>query len=177
MLKKEWDDATTYGTKVHKAIENLVNFGVEEEDTYFITDTFMYTMEQHGIKPLVCEFTVYDETIKRASNIDIIGEKDGRLVIVDTKTMAKPIERNSYKGKRCFYPIAHLEQTKFNKHALQVNIYRHWLKTKYGCDVCDFNYVFSFNEASSSIVQMIEIPPMDEEINLIYEYLKTITPQ
>ncbi len=176
-LKQDWDDSTTYGKMVHKAIEDLVNLGVESPDTTFITDTFLYTMEQYKIEPIVCELTVFDETIRRASNIDIIGIKDNEIVIVDTKTMKKPIERSAYKGKRCFYPIAHLEQSKFNKHALQVNIYRHWLKTRYGLPVSDVNYVFSFNENAEVVSQMIEIPPMDMEMELIYTYLKTITPQ
>jgi len=122
-----WDEkgrkAIEYGNAVHEMIESSIMEGVEYEDEDY--DAYLDAIDELGIQPLCSEWVIYDERIQRASAIDGLFEREGKVVLVDFKTN-EDLEKvfKVYKDKRFFYPIGDIPDSKYYKYVLQLNIYR-----------------------------------------------------
>jgi hypothetical protein len=165
IITKRWDGATDYGTEVHLAVEKLINDGeyIERPEVW----NFLLAMADYELTPILNEWVIYDERVKRASPIDIIcTNKANELVVVDMKTMEKPIPVSAYKDQRMIHPLNNLPDSKYYKQALQVNIYAHWLEELYGMKVADTHYVLHLRD---SFMKMIPIIDLSHEVKLMYE--------
>lgn len=161
---REWQDANTYGSYVHKTVEDYVN-----KKTYTHApelDMFIEVMEKYGLTPITAEWVIYNEDIKRASPVDLVCEKDGKIVIVDLKTMAKPIQVKAYRNKKMVYPLNNLPDSKYYKQALQIGIYKYWIEKFYGFEVSPVNYVLRLR---NDVCEMIPVVDLKEEIIKIHE--------
>ncbi len=165
--KKKGTDSAERGTFIHNEIEDWINTGTNEGGYAHVIDRLKELLEIHGLKPVMAEAIVYDETIKCASMIDILCERDNKLVIVDTKTMADGIKFKGHNGKKMLYPFHKHEDCDFTKFSIQVGIYERWLKRKYHCDT-DGAYIFHTDGTSG---QLHYVKKMDAELDEMYAIL------
>lgn len=166
--KEKGNESREVGNNIHKAIEDCINLGVYNEEYAPFIDAFWETMDANEIKPVVSELVLYDESIKRSSPLDIVGTKDGQVVIVDTKTFAKGMEWQGYNGECFEYPLNHLQTSKYNKTCLQTSVYKYWGETLYGWDMGQ-TYVFLINEEGYELIPTLYL---EDEVKQMYEYTK-----
>ena len=152
-----WQGDQDYGSRVHLSIENLVKFGIIDDSVEL--EYFMEALAQENLVPIDCEWVVYDEEIKKASPIDLICERDDKLVVVDIKTMKKPIRYTPYgnANKKMVYPLNGLPDSKFYKQNLQTNIYRYWLNKHYNVPVDLTSYIFRINDQGWEVLPCLEL--------------------
>lgn len=83
--------AAEKGTTVHNAIENFIQFGIEDIDgkyeSYF--RAFRKFWNDYKPKPIMTESRMYHKTFRYAGTTDFVCEIDGKLTIIDWKTSAR----------------------------------------------------------------------------------------
>lgn len=171
-IRKAWSDkgkdSADAGSAIHKAIEDSVVHGVYDDDYAPYIDAFWETMDAHDIKPITAELVLYDESIKRASPIDIVGLRDSQMIIIDTKTFADGMTWTGYKGETFNAPLNHLQTSKYNKTCLQGSVYKKW-SLDYGWDVGE-TYCFLINDDGYELIPLLY---MEDEVLKMYEYSET----
>ena len=84
------ENAANRGTAVHNAIENYINFGIEdiseELNPYFLAFLRFLSDKQPNI--LATEKKVYHKFLRYAGTVDFICEIDGKVYLIDFKTTA-----------------------------------------------------------------------------------------
>ena len=84
------ENAANRGTAVHNAIENYINFGIEdiseELKPYFLAFLRFLSDKQPNI--LATEKKVYHRFLRYAGTVDFICEIDGKVYLIDFKTTA-----------------------------------------------------------------------------------------
>lgn len=161
---KLWDFHRDYGNFVHDAIEDYINDGKECELPEL--EYFKEAMEVHNLTPILGEWIVYDESVKKASAVDCLCvNSDGEYVVVDIKTMKSKLKKSN--KRRLSYPLNDLDDCNYNKYSLQVSLYSYWLKNIYGLDLADKNYLLHISHDGWS---MIETPNFENKIEQIYEF-------
>lgn len=166
---KKWDEAREYGNFVDEVLDNWLNFKIDMSDGEL--DHIKKALKEKNLKPLMNEWVIFDRTLKRASAIDLvcIDESNDKkeLVIVDLKSMEKPIKKESYKNKKMSYPINSLPDSKFYKQCLQVGFYKYWLENNYGLKVANNNYVL---RVRPDFYEWVELEDVEQQIEQIYEF-------
>lgn len=163
---KSWDMARGYGKYLDKLVGDYINYGKFTDQPE--VQNFIQAMEEKELTPLVSEWTIYDESIKRASNVDLVcADKEGKLVIVDLKSMEKDIKYHGYKGQTMSYPIDTLEDSKYYKQALQVGIYKLWIERLYNLPTSDNRYVLRIRP---EFYEWIPLMDVETEIDKIYDF-------
>ena len=139
--KKNGDEASTAGTKMHYDIECYYNDVPSSNDsteyTYF--KNFLIDMEKLNElgtgpgEPYRTEWTVFDEELRLAGSIDMCFRKpDGTIAIYDWKR-SKEIKKTG-----CFLKfstnsvLSHIPDLNYWHYSLQLNIYKTILERKYG---------------------------------------------
>ena len=88
--KEVLNRAAARGTAVHNAIENYLNFDIEdiplEYSGYF--DGFKRWKQMHSVKPIGTEIRLYHKGLLYAGTADLVAEVDGKITLVDYKTSA-----------------------------------------------------------------------------------------
>jgi ATP-dependent exoDNAse (exonuclease V) beta subunit len=133
-----WKERAEHGTRVHKAMEEYINL----LDPAFVLDRYCSTEEDKkkagmGIgwlnkllptmnKPLLIpEYVVFNESLGYAGTIDLyILDDDGVCYLVDWKTNDNLIKP----GQPLPKPLAHLDDSKMCRYALQLSFYRYMLE-------------------------------------------------
>lgn len=145
-IKKEWADngldATTQGTRLHKAIEDVYNaIKVDKE----VTETseyqqFLQFYEDHREKVTAyrTEWEVFDEEANLAGSIDMVFKniEDDTYSIYDWKR-TKEIKKDGFAGKTGKYPMHNYQDCNFTHYSLQLNIYKYILEKYYGLKIRD----------------------------------------
>lgn len=136
---------------------------------YFIN----FVKDHPHLKPYRTEWTVFNEDIKISGSIDMIYENpDGSLSIYDWKR-AKLITRINQFNKFSMTPcICHLPDSNFWHYALQLNIYKYILESKYGKTVKELYLVRLHPDAEEKNYELIELPILNTEINDLIEERK-----
>lgn len=161
-----WGKARGYGNYVDKLIGEYIEEGKHTEHPE--VENFIKALKEKNLTPLVSEWVIYDESIERASGVDVIClNEDNELVIIDLKSMEKTIKKEGYKGACMSHPISNLPDAKFYKQALQVNMYHKWIKENYDLPVADEKYVLRIRP---EFYKWLELPNLQDEINKIYEF-------
>lgn len=175
LLLAQWENnrkqATQYGTNVHKAIEQYLMTGEIDFEYENEQKKAKELLDNLGLKFIAAEFLIWSNEIKRASSIDILCEKDQKLVIVDSKTMKKEIEYMSFKSAKMKYPLHDVLDCKFYHQSLQVGIYKKILEKEYNMPVSNENYILHINQPSN-IGLTIPIFDLEDEISNLFEYIK-----
>lgn len=82
------EKAAQKGTAVHNAIENFLNYGIEDIDEahagYF--EAFKKWKAEWDVKLIKTERKVYHKTFRYAGTVDLICEEKGVITMVDFKT-------------------------------------------------------------------------------------------
>jgi ATP-dependent exoDNAse (exonuclease V) beta subunit len=136
---------------------------------YFIN----FVKDHPHLKPFRTEWTVFNEDIKISGSIDMVYENpDGTLSIYDWKR-SKNITRINQFNKFALTPcICHLPDSNFWHYALQLNMYKYILETKYGKIIKDLYLVRLHPDAEEKNYELIELPILNTEINDLVEEMK-----
>ena len=89
------DRAARRGTAIHNAIENYIEFGVQDIPTQYAGyfEAFVQWWGQRKPEPLALEKRVYHKILRYAGTADLICMIDGRLTLVDYKSSAQINEK------------------------------------------------------------------------------------
>jgi hypothetical protein len=146
-IKDQWSnsgkEASTAGTFMHLAIEMFHNGALAEIDPAILETTewkyFMNFWKECGddLEPFRTEWEVWSEAHKLAGSIDMIYKKksDGTFVIYDWKRSKEIKTANDFESG--YTPLGHLPNCNYWHYTLQLNVYRWFLETFYGCVVSD----------------------------------------
>lgn len=124
MWDKENKKATTKGTKIHKLMENYVNFGETEDDYSWLYKSYdkaiSYTVNK--FKKIYSENLLHNEEYCIAGTADLIYDHGDFFTIGDFKTNKK-FNYSSDFNEYFKDPISHLPYCEFNNYALQMSMY------------------------------------------------------
>jgi len=150
--------------------DNLQNKPIEWQ--YFIN----FVNDHPHLKPYRTEWVVFNEDIKISGSIDMVYENlDGTLCIYDWKR-SKSISRINTFNKFALTPcICHLPDSNFWHYALQLNMYKYILESKYNKTVKELYLVRLHPDAEEKNYELIQLPILSIEINdLVQERIKNL---
>lgn len=160
----------------NELIENYLNKNDNKETSlewqYFIN----FVKDYPELKPYRTEWTIFTEDIKISGSIDMVYENpDGTLSIYDWKR-SKCITRINTFNKFALTPcICHLPDSNFWHYALQLNMYKYILESKYNKVVKSLYLVRLHPDAEEKNYELIQLPNLSIEINeLVQERLKNL---
>ena len=137
------------------------SLGLCKEWDYFIK----YIQDIPRLKPYRTEWRVYDEDLKISGSIDMIYEnEDGSLSIYDWKRCANITKTSDWGKYASTYCISHLPDTNFWHYAIQLNMYKYILETKYGKRVEDMYLVKIHPDDPFNSYEILEVPFLEKEI-------------
>jgi len=144
-IKAMWNasgkDASEAGTAMHLGIEMFHNGALVDQS---IQDSVEWNYFQNfwkecgeDLEPFRTEWEVWSEEHKLAGSIDMIYRKksDGTFVIYDWKRSKEIKTSNDWESG--YGPVNHLPNCNYWHYTLQLNVYKWFLETFYGCVVSD----------------------------------------
>lgn len=175
LWKSNGAEAAKMGTAMHAMFEYYYN-GINPEviESYKGTPEYEYFMnfinDHPDLVPYRTEWNVYHEDYKLAGSIDMIFiNDDGTLSIYDWKR-CKNIDRFGDFGKKCKVKgLKHIGDTNYWHYALQLNIYKYILETKYGFQVRDLHLVVIHPENSFKNYEKIQMPVIQNEVKILLD--------
>jgi hypothetical protein len=180
-------DAAAAGTQMHYKIECFYNAAdvpaAAEPDT---TPEFKYFLnfnrdcvatDPPKLRPYRTEWTVFHEEARIAGSIDMVYEvvdsaaeqqqQQQRLAIYDWKR-CREITKTNRANKFATHPaIEHIPDSNFWHYALQLNVYKHILQSKYGKTITDLYLVVLHPEAQN--YQCVKLPDLQSEVAELFE--------
>ena len=192
MWAKAGQDAAAKGTAMHYKIECFYNTPPDTTATAAATaaatDTtddpdLQYFMNFHNehvasptatLRPYRTEWTVFHEEARIAGSIDMVYEiidTPATLAIYDWKR-CREITKTNRANKFATHPaIEHLPDTNYWHYALQLNLYKYILQTKYDKKITDLYIIVLHPEGQN--YQRIKLPDLQSEVaDLITERIK-----
>jgi len=144
-IKAQWSnsgkDASEAGTAMHLGIEMFHN-GADPDDAVKASVEWKYFQNYwkecgSDLEPYRTEWEVWSEEHKLAGSIDMIYRKksDGTFVIYDWKRSKEIKTSNDWETG--YGPASHLPNCNYWHYTLQLNVYKWFLETFYGCVVSD----------------------------------------
>lgn len=133
---------------------------------YFIE----FIKDHPELKPYRTEWIVFNEDIRISGSIDMVYENpDGTLSIYDWKR-AKQITRvNMFNRFATTSAICHFHDTNFWHYALQLNIYKYILESKYDKTIKELFLVRLHPDAEEKSYELIQLPILTNEIALLVD--------
>jgi hypothetical protein len=180
---KSGQEAAAKGTEMHYKIECFYNKPQHDTDDTDATDAeskeIEYFMNFHQdftdtLKPYRTEWTVFHEEARIAGSIDMVYElrrggadEPPALLIYDWKR-CREITKASRANKFATHPaIEHLPDTNYWHYALQLNIYKYILQTKYGKTVSELYLIVLHPEAQN--YNRVKLPDLQTEVHELFE--------
>lgn len=197
-IKNQWnsnkDTASSAGTNIHYEIECFNNdkrftfhytnkelleiymcdFGSKLSENPLEWQYFINFVKDHPhLKPYRTEWTVFNEDIKISGSIDMVYQNpDGTLSIYDWKRSKKITRINTF-NKFALPPcISHLPDSNFWHYALQLNMYKYILETKYDKVVKELYLVRLHPDDEEKNYELIQLPILTKEIKDLVEERK-----
>lgn len=173
-----WDDkrisASTAGTKMHNDIEYYYNNEVVENDSIEFQFFKNFLKDYPELKPYRTEWMIYHEDLMLSGSIDMIFEnEDGTLQIYDWKRCENIVHENSFGKFATTSCISHLPDTNFWHYALQLNVYKAILESKYDKKITDLYLVCMHPSNVYKNYQRIKVPILEKEIKMLFDYRLT----
>ena len=193
-IKATWDtsknDASFMGTSMHSSIEKYYNINTREhkyhknineytESDYLCINGYTsppehfikFVHDNPNLKPFRTEWIVFNEDIGIAGTIDMVYEQpDGTLMIYDWKR-CKDIKKTNFFGgcakTRC---VEHIPDTNYWHYALQLNMYKHLIESKYSKTVAKMLLV-CLHPINKSY-ELISVPSLHSEMKDLIELLQ-----
>jgi hypothetical protein len=182
-------DAAMAGTEMHYKIECFYNADAAPETAPAVpadtTPEFKYFLnfnrdcvatETPKLRPYRTEWTVFHEEARIAGSIDMVYEvidpaaeqqQEQRLAIYDWKR-CREITKTNRANKFATHPaIEHIPDSNFWHYALQLNIYKYILQSKYGKTITDLYLVVLHPEAQN--YQCVKLPDLQSEVAELFE--------
>jgi hypothetical protein len=178
--KRKGDVASHNGTILHGCIEFFYNDWQAHfpYDTPPEFDSHFVTFEQKvvavmGYIPYRTEWCVFDEDHELAGSIDMTYQVDANdpdtLVIYDWKRSCK-LKNKTNPFQSMGSPLDHLPDTAYWHYAMQLNVYRHILETKYNKKIVGM-YLVGIHPDLDGFRQE-RVPLLTEETNCIFALRK-----
>ena len=189
---KAGQEAAAAGTEMHYKIEcfyntpDTISTTTDTTTTTTTPDTtttpeFKYFLNFNQdfadtLRPYRTEWTVFHEEARIAGSIDMVYElidptaattAATPLVIYDWKR-CREITKTNRANKFANHPaITHLPDTNYWHYALQLNIYKYILQTKYGKTISDLYLIVLHPEAQN--YQRVKLPDLQTEVHELFE--------
>ena len=171
-LLSVWKQTQIHGNNVHNEIEEhiLHNKKLTEpkaKEAMLWLNTYIETISNDTSFKIGSENILYSKELKIAGSIDIIlkCKNTNKITLIDWKT-SKSIPTRSFNGKMGTHPITStLEDCKYIKYSIQLNMYAYILEKYYGYTV----ETLIIAQLRDSNVETYLIPKMDDYINKILE--------
>jgi len=181
--KKKGIEAAELGTHLHLQIENYYKNQPFNSNTkefgYFLEFKEQFT----NMNPEQMEWRIFDEDYMIAGTIDMLYKKeDGTFYIFDWKRSEKVVHPDGkpiisdpehFYTKFAFGELSHLTDDSYNKYALQQNIYRHILETKYNYKISSMNLLILHPKYET--YHWVKLPKMQNEVEYMFSTLKIIS--
>jgi len=188
MWSKAGRDAAAKGTEMHYKIECFYNdVAADTADTDTAPPELQYFKNFHNefvareeptLRPYRTEWTVFHEEAQIAGSIDMVYEvvtRESRRRGTDPPPPAisdwkrcRDIVKTNRGNKFATHPaIEHLPDTNYWHYALQLNIYKYILQTKYDKTVTDLYLVVLHPEAQN--YQRVKLPDLQAEVAELFE--------
>jgi hypothetical protein len=184
-IEKMWTtagkEAAEKGTEMHHKIECFYNTAAAATDTDTESTEMQHFMKfqkdfSATLKPYRTEWTVFHEEARIAGSIDMVYEliepttataTETPLVIYDWKR-CREISRTHPSFRFATHPaIEHIPDSNYWHYALQLNIYKYILLTKYGKTVTDLYLVVLHPDAQN--YNRIKLPNLQSEVQQLFE--------
>ncbi len=167
-IKKNWQNnakaQSDLGTQLHNDIEDYYNINKKSSNLKREWAQFVSFINNHSeLKPYRTEFMVFDEDIRLCGTIDMLYKKGNKYIIVDWKRTKEIKKKNIY--ERGLYPISYLSNTNYWKYALQLNMYKYILETKYNIEIEEM-FLIQMHPSLDDYNKII-IPNMQKDIKLL----------
>lgn len=121
-------DSTSFGTAIHKEIENLINEGVYNGEPKFkepVSEVVNTIVSDFKPGNFLLEHIVFNEEYKIAGTADVIVDNKKSFSVLDFKTNKEFKVQNPY-DKYLLEPISHLPNGEFFKYSLQLSFYAYF---------------------------------------------------
>jgi hypothetical protein len=194
MWKQSGQEAAAKGTAMHYEIECFYNRPESTETTtadphdphdpqtqsvaggnplqYF--QNFNEEFVENGtLRPYRTEWTVFHEEAQIAGSIDMVYEntdspEDARTLSIYDWKRCKEITKTNRGGEFATNPIIeHFPDTNYWHYALQLNIYKYILQTKYGKTITDLYLIVLHPDAKN--YQRIKLPNIQAEVDELFK--------
>ena len=176
-------EAAAKGTAMHYEIECFYNTptptptptrSTEIEYFHKFNTEFVSTTETATLRPYRTEWMVFHEEAQISGSIDMVYENidtdptaPTTLSIYDWKR-CKEISKTNRGGEFATNPIIeHFPDTNFWHYALQLNIYKYILQTKYGKTITDLYLIVLHPDAKN--YQRIKLPNIQAEVKELFD--------
>jgi len=177
-IKAQWSasgkDASESGTAMHLGIEMFHN-GADPEPSVKESIEWKYFQNywrEHGddLEPYRTEWEVWSEEHKLAGSIDMIYRKksDGTFVIYDWKRSKEIKTSNDWETG--YGPVSHLPNCNYWHYTLQLNVYKWFLETFYGCVVSDLYLIILHPDNKN--YRRLRLNILEEEVAAMLECRK-----
>lgn len=181
--EKKGIEAAELGTQLHLQIENYYKKQRFKSNTkefgYFLDFKGQFT----SMNPERTEWRIFDEDYRIAGTIDMLYKKeDGTFYIFDWKRSEKVVHPDGkpiisdpehFYTKFAFGELSHLTDDNYYRYALQQNIYRHILETKYNYKISSMNLLILHPKYET--YHWIKLPKMQNEVEYMLSALKKIS--
>lgn len=181
--KKKGIEAAELGTHLHLQIENYYKNQPFNSNTkefgYFLEFKEQFT----SMNPGQTEWRIFDEDYMIAGTIDMLYKKeDGTFYIFDWKRSEKVVHPDGkpiisdpehFYTKFAFGELNHLTDDSYYRYALQQNIYRHILETKYNYKISSMNLLILHPKYET--YHWVKLPKMQNEVEYMFSTLKIIS--
>lgn len=197
-IKNQWnsnkDAASSAGTNIHYEIECFNNdkrftfhytnkelfeiymcdFGSKLSEKPVEWQYFINFVKDHpNLMPYRTEWTVFNEDIKISGSIDMVYlNLDGTLSIYDWKRSKNITRINTFDKFALPQCICHLPDSNFWHYALQLNMYKYILETKYDKVVKELYLVRLHPDNEENNYELIQLPILTTEIKDLVEERK-----
>ena len=181
-IKLGWNNkgarASHQGTLVHARVEYFYN-GWDEHFPYDTPPEFAShflpfherVVKAKGYIPYRTEWEIFDEDHELAGSVDMLyqlsADDPDVLVIYDWKRSCKLGDRTGFSGKTMLAPLDHLPDCAYWHYAMQLNLYRHILETKYGKTIAGM-YLVGLHPDLEAGFQQAKVPVLQQEIEDLF---------
>ena len=180
MIIEKWKiegvKSSSLGTEMHRDIELYFNDEENKENNsleYSYFKNFLATPHMDNLVPFRTEWTVYDEELDIAGQIDMLffDTSTNTYVIYDWKRSKEISFTQKFRNNKYLKaPLDHLENCNFNTYSLQLNIYRYILHKNYSMKVSRMHLLVLHPNHESYI--KVDVEPLDDEIQSLVEFRK-----
>lgn len=139
-IQRLWRSTGTSGHRIHKFFEDRIiedDFSNVEKEKIGINTTLDYLklMKEKGWE-IYPEVKLFNNNFRVAGTADLIFVKKKKAIIGDFKTNEK-IPKTAFGGATGMGPAEKVPDSKFDRYALQANLYQYMLESEYGFKVID----------------------------------------
>lgn len=181
--KKKGIEAAKLGTHLHLQIENYYKNQLYNSNSKEFNHFLAFKERFSNMNPVRTEWRIFDEDYLIAGTIDMLYKKeDGTYYVFDWKRSEKVVNKDgsimtsdpshTY-TKFAFGELSHLTDDSYYRYALQQNIYRHILETKYNYKISSMNLLILHPEYDT--YHCVKLPKMQKEVDYMFSTLKIIS--